>query len=769
MIRRCRLRSFLGGALLLAALLPVAGVGLMARRILEDRLTAQAEAGQAALAGSVAGEADRFLEAPRQLLTALASSDASVPLEPFVRAFPSIDRLLTLDGRGRVLSSVPGGLDLVGLDFSRQPFFASALPASAQSPDGALWSSPALDAKTGEYFVTLSLPRGRGRIVAFLSLRPIEALARRGAGSGADAPELLILDASGIVVARSVPEEGLARESRRTFPPIRAALQGRTGIFRYADGGLLYSGATAIVPGSRWIVLVRRPLDRIRAPIDVAARAIGTGAALAALLALGAAWLILRRVSRSLGVLEARMGAIAEGSLTPRKGADRAPFAEFDAVLRTFDGMAERIRSREAALAESESRYALVVRSADEGLWDWDLRTGRAYFSDRLFEILGRPRTEVSPTLEVWREWTHPEDWDEVVVVLEGLLAGHVSRYEQTYRMLRPDGETVWVRSRGVAVFDGNGPSRVAGSLEDVTARKAAEEAEHLAAGVFENAQEGILITDPEGTILSVNPAMVRMSGYGPEELIGRNPRLLKSGVHDRAFYERMWGALLTEGRWQGEIYNRRKDGAVYPEWLTLTAVRDGVGRVLRFIGITRDLTERKRYEERIAHEANHDALTGLPNRRKFLSRLEEDLGRIAGTGRRLGVLFMDLDGFKGVNDTLGHDVGDLLLVEVARRLSSRIRLSDLVARMGGDEFTFVLEPLRDPEDLRRIAEAIRSIFESPFDLAGRPIRITGSLGGAVFPDHAPDLQGLLKAADLAMYRTKERGRDGFTLASDPA
>jgi diguanylate cyclase (GGDEF)-like protein len=128
----------------------------------------------------------------------------------------------------------------------------------------------------------------------------------------------------------------------------------------------------------------------------------------------------------------------------------------------------------------------------------------------------------------------------------------------------------------------------------------------------------------------------------------------------------------------------------------------------------------------------------------------------------------MDLDGFKGVNDTLGHDVGDLLLVEVARRLSSRIRLSDLVARMGGDEFTFVLEPLRDPEDLRRIAEAIRSIFESPFDLAGRPIRITGSLGGAVFPDHAPDLQGLLKAADLAMYRTKERGRDGFTLASDP-
>jgi diguanylate cyclase (GGDEF)-like protein/PAS domain S-box-containing protein len=752
--------------MLLVILLPAIGVGFVAGRILTDRLVEQAESTESSLARSVAGEVARFLDAPLQLLSGLNFSGLPIPsAKAFVGMFPSVDRILFLNGAGRVLLVVPPRPALLGLDFHRQPFFLP--PRRSGENVSPFWTSPFQDADKGTYFVALSVPWSResGRIVAFMPLEPMDALAKRGEEDGVSAPELLILDASGVVIARSRPREGYAREAMANLPPIRSILEGRGGIFSYDDGGESFSAAAAAVPGCGWIVLVRRPLAEIRGPIDAVARTMGLAVALTVALAVLMAGMILRRISVSLETLEHRVRAVVRREDLPR---GNSPFVEFDSVLRAFDGMAETIRARESALEESESRYALVLSSADEGLWDWNLLTGTVYYSDRFFEILGRERAPGLLDMETWMSWTYPKDRDEMTVLLDQVLAGGIPRYDHACRMIRGDGETIWVRSRGVAVFGKEGPSRMAGSLADVTAERRAEDALRLAAGVFENAQEGILITDPEGTILSANPAMVRMCGYAPEEMIGQNPRILKSDLHGRDFYERMWKSLLSEGRWQGEIYNRHKDGGIYPEWVTMSAVRDGIGRILYLISIARDLTERKRYEEKIAYEASHDALTDLPNRRGFLVRLEEDLRRAALERRSLGLLFMDLDGFKGVNDTLGHDVGDQLLIQVARRLLGAMRASDVVARMGGDEFTVILEPLRGPEDLRTVARKILALFEVPFDLAGRPVRSTPSIGGALFPEDATDLQGLLKEADLAMYRTKERGRNGVTLASDP-
>ena len=281
-------------------------------------------------------------------------------------------------------------------------------------------------------------------------------------------------------------------------------------------------------------------------------------------------------------------------------------------------------------------------------------------------------------------------------------------------------------------------------------------------ATVFEATNEAITVTDTAARIVAVNAAFSTITGFAAGEALGATPRIHRSGRQDKDFYERMWHSLQTTGQWQGEIWNRRKNGETYPAWENISAVRDADGTVSHYVSMLSDITALKQAEEQLRHMALHDVLTGLPNRRLLAENLEGALARAQRHGHRLALLFLDLDRFKLVNDTLGHAAGDELLGEVARRLRAAVRQEDLIARLGGDEFTVVLEELQHPDNAAHLARKLIEAVARPMQLCGRELTPSTSVGIAIYPDDARSAADLSKAADAAMYRAKQRGRHTF-------
>jgi len=289
-----------------------------------------------------------------------------------------------------------------------------------------------------------------------------------------------------------------------------------------------------------------------------------------------------------------------------------------------------------------------------------------------------------------------------------------------------------------------------------------AEESQRLAASVFHNSAEGVIITDAGGTILSVNPAFTQITGYTAAEALGRNPSLLRSDRHGPEFYRSMWNTLTFEGHWQGEVWNRRKDGEAYLEWLTINRIEGSHGVLSQYVAVFHDITESRRKDEHIQHLAFHDALTGLPNRYLMQDRLEHALARAHRESGRLSVTFIDLDRFKEINDELGHNIGDLLLQEAAKRLQSRVRAADTVARLGGDEFVVLMEDLQSSGDCACLAQELMAEIARPMQLDGHTVVIGASMGMAFYPEDGTELVELMKRADVAMYSAKAAGRNSY-------
>jgi diguanylate cyclase (GGDEF)-like protein/PAS domain S-box-containing protein len=295
---------------------------------------------------------------------------------------------------------------------------------------------------------------------------------------------------------------------------------------------------------------------------------------------------------------------------------------------------------------------------------------------------------------------------------------------------------------------------------------RAADES-RLAAHMFGNALEAMVITTADGTILRINPAFTHLTGYRPEDVIGHKANVLRSYHHDDAFYAGMWSSLTTIGHWQGEIMNRRKDGSIFAAWETIAAVAEpGVERPRYFVASFRDITEQLENQKHIQHLAHFDPLTDLPNRALFNDRLTHALAAAARDGRKLAVLFIDLDGFKKVNDTMGHRAGDELLVEVARRLRVGIRGSDTVSRLGGDEFAIILEKVEDADDAVLVADKLLGSLTAAITLEDRPIFVGASIGISLYPEDGEDAEGLLQHADTAMYQAKAEGKGRFRFYS---
>lgn len=311
------------------------------------------------------------------------------------------------------------------------------------------------------------------------------------------------------------------------------------------------------------------------------------------------------------------------------------------------------------------------------------------------------------------------------------------------------------------ACWPTDGRSLLLLAVTDLTERKWAEEKLRLAATVFEASAESIMVTDACGTIKAVNGAFARMTGYAPREVIGRNPRILKSGRTPAEHYAGLWRTLTETGYWEGEVWNRRKDGKIYQEWLTITAVREN-GQVVEYVAVFSDITRRRLGTEEIHYQAYYDGLTRLPNRNLLLERLEQAIRQDGREPQKFAVLFVDLDHFRDVNDTLGHVAGDRLLQETAQRLLGCVRASDTVARQGGDEFAILLQDIERSTDAARVATKILGKLARPFDLDGQSAHVGVSIGIALFPDDGRESAQLLRNADLAMHRAKEAGRNTF-------
>ena len=294
----------------------------------------------------------------------------------------------------------------------------------------------------------------------------------------------------------------------------------------------------------------------------------------------------------------------------------------------------------------------------------------------------------------------------------------------------------------------------------DITERHLMQEKLGLAATVFESTAEGVLITDTQQRISAVNRAFSEITGYSEGEALGQTPRLLASGQHDSAFYIAMWHKLAADGHWQGEIYNKRKNGELYPAWLTISSVRSRDRVITHFVAVFADISSIKHAQARLDYQAHHDPLTGLPNRTLFESRLQAALSSPQEARSQGAVLFLDLDRFKHINDSLGHPVGDLLLKGIAQRLKEQVRDIDTVARLGGDEFIILLPGLQQASDAEHIAHKLLACFSAPFQAGEHEFFTSASIGTSLYPQDGTDVATLVKNADAAMYRSKAKGRN---------
>jgi diguanylate cyclase (GGDEF)-like protein/PAS domain S-box-containing protein len=411
-------------------------------------------------------------------------------------------------------------------------------------------------------------------------------------------------------------------------------------------------------------------------------------------------------------------------------------------------------RRFEQELRDSTQRYSVLFEGALDAIVVIDAVDGRIVAANVAAELLfKRPHEEmIGLPASAFR--------DDACVAFERQVLGGLEGIEET-EVVNADGEKIAVEITSNTIETASGQKLIQCVFRDIRQRRRDEMELKRAALVFETSQELILLTDADSRIISVNQVFEEMTGYTPDEVIGKNPSLLSSGRHTPEFYAEMWQAVNSKGKWQGEVWNRRKSGDVFPVWLTISAYRDANGKVLNYVGVSSDISERVAAQERIRQLAYFDSLTNLPNRRLLQDRAEQALASAERERKQVALLFVDLDHFKTINDSLGHSAGDQLLSEVARRLQSCVRRMDTVARLGGDEFVVLLTDVTI-EGATEVARKLIYRVARPYEIESHELSVTPSLGISVFPQDGRDFESLLKHADTAMYRAKESGRNGY-------
>jgi diguanylate cyclase (GGDEF)-like protein/PAS domain S-box-containing protein len=420
--------------------------------------------------------------------------------------------------------------------------------------------------------------------------------------------------------------------------------------------------------------------------------------------------------------------------------------------------VADRHRDLARRLHDSERRLRRILDTTQEGFCMTGLDHDRIIQANPAFARMlgGTVEDIVGRSL---RDFVAPASRDILLEQATRRARGEQSVYELD--LTRLDGSPQPCQFSATPSVDEQGIQTGAFALvSDLSARRAHEAYQRQVIAMFESTAEGVMLTDLSGTIRSVNPAFTQMTGYTEADAIGKNPRFLKSGRHTEAFYQAIWDEIAATGHWQGEVWNRRKSGEIFPEWLTISAVRDSAGQVQSYVGVFSDISHIKHTEAELERLAHYDPLTGLPNRILLHAQLNHALDRALRHKERVAVMVLDLDGFKTVNDSLGHPAGDRLLQVIAERLLRLLRREDTVARLGGDEFAVIAENVCNDNSPGLIAEKIIQAVSEPVELNGHNALVTVSVGIAIYPDDGEDTTSLIQAADMAMYASKQSGRN---------
>jgi len=419
-------------------------------------------------------------------------------------------------------------------------------------------------------------------------------------------------------------------------------------------------------------------------------------------------------------------------------------------------------------LHRSEERFRTMVESGNDIIGVVSDTGIVKFISPSIQKVLGH-----NPQNVIGKHVTaliHPDEAKKAGMAMVNAIhhptGEELERYE--FRMQHADGTYRDIEMQGRNLTHNPAIGGIVLNGRDITERKRADEWFRLTAKVFENTLEGLIITDAQCKIIEVNDAFTKINGYSREEVIGKNPRLLQSGYQNRAFYENMWHSITTTGHWTGEVWNRKKSDELYAEWLTISAIPNEQGLVTHYVGISSDITHLKQHETQLERIAHYDALTGIPNRTLLGDRMQQAIARTAREQNMMAVCYLDLDGFKPINDTMGHDAGDRVLIEIAQRIQRTVRGGDTVARLGGDEFAILLLGLERGEECNITLERLLSAIAEPIDIKGKPFILSASIGVSIYPLDEEDTDTLLRHADQAMYVAKQSGKNRFYIY-DPA
>ena len=648
----------------------------------------------------------QLLLASGHYANALVVGDQAHPLLAADDGLPDVDRALAAGAKAALASGMVSSSDI-----------------QAQPGD--------TDSIHFDLFIPVTGLDGRPEVVLVLRTEPRRSLLPQLlAGTTAGGPQTLLLRPGPrelLTVGLGGNDRPVARAREAGSAPL-AALASHPALADTLLDGLSGSGeamaAVALpVPGSAWYVAVQRPRRALTG------EGVATDAALLSLVNVVAVLLT---------------GAVVYTVLRRR---------ELQAAARTAADRADKERAWKIA--------DVIANSSSDLIFAKDLH-GRFLFVNReLCRVLGR---SASSLIGADPQDLLPPEQVRQLLAHDAAVLRSENPISMEQRLSTAHGERIYACTRGRLV-DGDGEViGVYGVSSDITARRDLQQRMRQWATAFEDIRDGVIVTDPLGCIQSVNHAFSQITGYTADEAIGANMRLLHSGRHGRAFYEQMWTLLSQTGHWQGEIWNRRKNGEVYPEWLTIRAVRDEGAPVTQYVGVFTDISRIKDSEAQADWLFHNDPLTKLPNRAQLQRRLEQTLARARRREARPALMVIDLDGFKTVNDSLGHPAGDELLVCVAERLQARLRHKDCLGRLGGDEFLLIIENGADADDICALARGVLAAVSEPVALScGRDAYLTASIGISLFPDtESPTAVELLRDADAALHRAKELGRNRY-------
>lgn len=678
------------------------------------------------------------------------------------------DGLFATDAQGQIIADTPLSAQRMGRDVSDREYFKAALQGKPHI------SAPIIGRKSLRPIVVMAVPlhdaqgRVNGVLVGNINLGQPNFLDRLTENRYGRTGETFIVTPQNRMIVSSSDKKRVMEvlPAPGVSPWIDRFMQGYEGSAVVTNPhGLEVLVTVKQVPIAGWYTSVILSTQEAFAPVNEARSRFFTYLApLVVLLIVGLTWWALRRELTPLMDTTRKLTQLALSD-QPLQPLPISRHDEVGALIGGFNHLLQTLAQRQSALQESKARFKVLADNAPALVWMSDLDGQASYFNQVWLDFTGRSLDQ--EVRSGWVQGVHPDD-------LQRASRAFISAFKLRqpcsidYRLRRFDGQYRWLTFHGVPCNDAQGQfAGYIGSGIDITERKQSEERLQLLASVFTHANEGILISRADGTILDINEGFSRITGYSLADVLGKTPRILASGLQDKAFYALMWQTLISLGQWRGEVWNRRKNGELYAALLTISAVHDAQGQVSHYVALSSDISALKAHEAQLEKMAHFDNLTGLPNRLMLMDRLQQAMPQAQRRAQRLALVFIDLDGFKEVNDQYGHEAGDLVLQTVASRMKHALRVGDTLARLGGDEFVAVLLDVSDLHLFEALLQRLLAAAAQPVAVGELTLHVSASLGVTFYPQ-AEDLGAdqLLRQADQAMYRAKLAGKNRFAVFS---